>query len=145
MTVQAQIDSYIAEQSPLKGDELRDLHQRILAMSPGCKLWFLDGRNEAGKIVSNPNIGYGALTIDYANGDQKEFYRVGLSGNTTGISVYVMGLEDKTYLSRTYGPKLGKAKITGYCVKFRSLKDVDIDALDEMIATHMGGRTLASA
>jgi hypothetical protein len=111
----------------------------VLKIAPKCKLWFLDGRNSENKIVSNPNIGYGSKTINYANGETKEFYQIGLSANTAGISVYIMGIEDKKYLSETYGERLGKAKVTGYCVKFRNLKDVNIDVLEEIVANHMGG------
>jgi len=139
MNVQGQIDQYFSEQPPPKRDGIRALHQRILNLSPGCRLWFLDGRNDEGKIVSNPNVGYGLHEIRYANGETKDFYEVGLSANTTGISVYVMGLEDKTYLPRTYGDRLGKAKITGYCIKFKSLDDIDLGVFDEIVANHMGG------
>jgi hypothetical protein len=66
------------------------------------------------------------------------FYRIGLSANTSGISVYVMGLKDKTYLSATYGARLGKAKVTGYCIQFRSLKDLDLGVLEEVVADAMG-------
>ena len=138
MSVQERIDRYIADQSPAKGEELRDLHRRILEISPDAKLWFLDGRNDEGKIVSNPNIGYGSQTISYANGDSREFYKIGLSANTSGISVYVMGLDDKKYLSETYGPRLGKAKVTGYCIKFKSVKDVDRGVLEEVVANALG-------
>ncbi len=140
MNVQEQIDKYIADQVQPKRGELLDLHRRIVGMSPTCKLWFLDGRNGEGKVVSNPNIGYGSRAIKYANGDLREFYQVGLSANTTGISVYIMGLSDKRYLSETYGDRLGKAKITGYCVKFRSLNDVNVAALEEIIANAMNER-----
>jgi Domain of unknown function (DU1801) len=137
MHVQEQIDRYISEQPRAKSEELQELHGLVLRLSPNCRLWFLDGRNDEGKVVSNPNIGYGAQTTRYANGETRDFYRIGLSANTTGISVYVMGLEDKKYLSETYGAKLGKAKVTGYCVKFRSLRDINVDVLEEMIASHL--------
>jgi hypothetical protein len=137
MTVQAQIDDYIADQSPAKREELRGLHRLILGTSPDCELWFLDGRNGDGKIVSNPNIGYGRQTQSYANGDTRDFYKIGLSANTTGISVYIMGLDDKAYLPQTYGRRLGKAKITGYCIRFRSIQDVDIGVLNEIVADAM--------
>jgi len=136
--VHEQIDGYIGGQLPAKSDELRDLHRRILEISPDAKLWFLDGRNEDGKVVSNPNIGYGSQTISYANGDSRAFYKIGLSANTTGISVYVMGLKDKKYLSDIYGSRLGKAKITGYCIKFKSVKDVDLAVLEEIVEHAMG-------
>ena len=133
MHIQDQIDDYIAGQSGPKRDDLRELHQRIQQISPECKLWFLDGKNEEGKIVSNPNIGYGFQTINYADGKSRDFYQIGLSSNTTGISVYVIGLDDKKYLAETYGPKLGKAKVTGYCIKFRALKDISVKTLEDAI------------
>jgi hypothetical protein len=137
MDVRERIDRYIDDQPPAKREELRDLHQRILAISPEARLWFLDGRNDDGKVVSNPNIGYGAETLGYADGGTRAFYKVGLSANTSGLSVYVMGLEDKTYLAETYGSRLGKAKITGYCIRFRSVKDVDLGVLEEVVADAM--------
>ena len=108
---------------------MRALHRLILKAMPRCKLWFLDGRNDAGKIVTNPNIGYGLQTMTYAGGRTREFYQVGLSANTSGISVYIMGLDDKTYLAKNYGKKLGKASVSGYCIKFKALKDIDTDTL----------------
>ncbi len=133
MNVQAHIDAYIAGLAEPKRSELLELHQLTRNISPDCTLWFLDGTNEKGKVVSNPNIGYGMYTIRYADGSKKDFYSVGLSANTTGISVYIMGLEDKTFLAKTYGEKLGKASVTGYCMKFKTLKDINIDVLKQAI------------
>lgn len=127
-----QIEAYIAGQAEPKRDEMRELHRRILHISPDCRLWFLDGK-DGEKTVSNPNIGYGVQTIGYANGKSRLFYRIGLSANTTGISIYIMGLEDKKYLPLTYGHRIGKASVTGYCIKFKSIKDINIDVLEEMI------------
>ena len=138
MTVREQIDRYIETQAPAKRADLRDLDQRILAISPDAQLWFLDGRDETGKVVSNPNIGYGTQTLSYADGGSRPFYKLGLSANTAGLSVYVMGLKDKAYLPRTYGARLGKAKITGYCVRFRSVKDLDLAVFDELVADALG-------
>ena len=133
MGVQEQIEQYITSQPELKRADMQALHQRIQQVLPGCKLWFLDGKDGSNKTVSNPNIGYGAYTIQYANGTTREFYQVGLSANTTGISVYIMGLEDKKYLADTYGKTIGKASVTGYCIKFKALKDIDIDVLEAAI------------
>ncbi len=133
MTTKAQIKEYSASQPEAKRAELEALHKHILRLSPKCKLWFLDGRDEKGKVVSNPNIGYGLRTIKYADGKTKEFYRIGLSANTVGISVYILGIEDKTYLAKTYGKKIGKAQVTGYFIKFKTLKDINADVLDAAI------------
>nr|WP_294942024.1 DUF1801 domain-containing protein [uncultured Mucilaginibacter sp.] len=133
MSIQEQINEYIATQPEAKCTDMQELHTRILQALPGCKLWFLDGKNSENKVVSNPNIGYGAYTIKYADGTTREFYQIGLSANTNGISVYILGLEDKTYLANTYGQDLGKASVTGYCIKFKKLKDINIDVLETAI------------
>jgi len=133
MTVKEQIKEYIAIQPEPKRSDMQELHHIILQVMPACKLWFLDGKNSDGKIVSNPNIGYGLQTIKYADGKTKEFYQIGLSANTTGISVYIMGIEDKKYLAQTFEKKLGKASVTGYCIKFKTLKDINIDILEAAI------------
>ena len=138
MNIKAQIKEYIASQPEAKRSDLQALHHSILQIPiaigmPACKLWFLDGKDDKGKIVSNPNIGYGLYTIKYADGTNREFYKIGLSANTTGISVYIMGIKDKTYLAQTYGEKIGKATVTGYCIKFKALKDINLEVLEAAI------------
>src|SRR3954468_1304949 len=133
MNVQEQIKNYITSQPEPKRTDMQELHRITLQVLPACKLWFLDGKNSENKTVSNPNIGYGSQTIQYADGKTREFYQVGLSANTTGISVYILGIKDKTYLAKTYGKKLGKASVSGYCIKFKMLKDINIDVLEAAI------------
>ena len=147
MNVQEQIKKYITSQPETKRADMQELHKFILQVLPGCKLWFLDGKNSENKTVSNPNIGYGSYTIKYANArlndavgqaETREFYQIGMSANTTGISVYIMGIKDKTYLAQTYGNKIGKASVSGYCIKFKSLKDINIDILEAAIRYGLG-------
>ena len=133
MNVQEQIKKYITSQPEPKRSDMRELHRIILQVMPACKLWCLDGKNSENKTVSNPNIGYGSYTIKYADGTTREFYQIGLSANTTGISVYILGIKEKTYLAQTYGKKLGKASVTGYCIKFKTIKDINIDILQSAI------------
>ncbi len=129
MEIPERVEGYLAGQPEPKQADLRQLHALVLAEFPECQLWFTDGTNEVGKVVANPNIGYGVYTITYADGSSREFYRIGLSANTSGISVYVLGLDDKTFLTRTYGDSIGKASVTGYCIKFKRLSDINLDAL----------------
>ncbi len=133
MNTQEQIKKYIDSQPEPKRAEIETLHKRILQVLPKCNLWYLDGTDDKGKIVANPNIGYGTQAIKYAGGKTKEFYQIGISGNTTGISVYVMGIEDKKYLPENYGKTIGKASVTGYCIKFKTLKDLNINILKAAI------------
>jgi hypothetical protein len=133
MSVKEQIANYIASQPEPKRSDVQELHRVLLQVSPKFKLRFLDGKNSEGKIVSNPNIGYGSYTMKYADGTTREFYQVGMSANTTGISVYILGIDDKTYLAKTYGKTLGKASVTGYCIKFKKLKDINLPVLEAAI------------
>jgi len=133
MNVQEQIREYISSQPEPKRGDMQALHRMILKVRPKCKLWFLDGKNDEGKTVSNPNIGYGAYTMKYTDGTTREFYQIGLSANKIGISVYILGIEDKKYLSQAYGKELGKASVTGYCIRFKTLKDINIEILEAAI------------
>ena len=133
MKIIEQIKTYIAGLPESKSCEMETLHTKMLLLMPACKLWFLDGKDQKGKTVSNPNIGYGNYHIKYADGSEKEFYKIGLSANTTGISVYLMGIKDKTYLTKMYGNSIGKATITGYCIKFKTLKDIDLKVLEAAV------------
>jgi hypothetical protein len=133
MNVHEQIKDYINSQPEAKRSDMQLLHLLMLKVLPEGKLWFLDGKNSEGKTVANPNIGYGIQTIKYADGTTKDFYQIGISANTTGISVYIIGINDKTYLVQTYGKILGKASISGYCIKFKTLNDINIAVLETAI------------
>lgn len=133
MDVQDQIKECISSQPEAKRNDMQELHQRILQAMPGCRLWFDNGVNAEGKTVTNPTIGYGFQVIKYADGKTRDFFQIGLSANTTGLSVYILGIEDKKYLAHTYGEKIGKASVTGYCIKFKKLKDINIDVLEAAI------------
>lgn len=129
MDIERQIKTFIHSQPEPKRTQLQQLHALALRILPNGQLWFLDGKDENGKVVTNPSIGYGCRTTTYADGKSKDFYQVGLSANKTGISVYILGLEDKTFLAKTFGKNLGKAKVTGYCIRFNTLGDIDVGVL----------------
>ncbi|MFM9905188.1 MAG: hypothetical protein ACKVQJ_11530 [Pyrinomonadaceae bacterium] len=68
----------------------------------------------------------------YADGTVSEFYQIGLSAGQRGISIYILGIEDKKYLAETYASSLGG--VTGYCIRFKTLKDINTDVLKAAIA-----------
>jgi len=144
MDVEEHIEQYIASLPETKRSDMKVLHQLALQVLPGGKLWFLDGKDDKGKTVSNPNIGYRLRSIKYADGKSRDFYKIGLSANATGISVYILGISDKTYLAQTYGKNLGKASVTGYCIKFKTLRDVNLDILEDAIRFGMEYENLTS-
>src|SRR5260221_11019505 len=130
MNVQRQIKEYITGQPEPKRSDMQELHRIILEIMPVSRLWFLDGKDSENKTVSNPNIGYGLHTIKYADGKTREFYTIGISANKTGISVYILSIKDKIYLAKIYGKQIGKASVTGYCIKFKTLRDINIEVLE---------------
>lgn len=133
MNVKEQIKKYITSQPEPKRSDMHELHRITLRALPKCKLWFHDGKNSKNQTVSNPTIGYGSYTIKYADGKTREFFQVGMSANSTGISVYILGVKDKKHLAKTYGKKLGKASVTGYCIRFKTLKNINVDVLEAAI------------
>lgn len=133
MIVQEQIKKYITSIPEPKRSDMKELHRLILQVLPGCKLWFDEGKNSENKTINNPTIGYGSHTIKYANGKTREFFQIGISANKTGISVYILGINDKTYLVQTFGKKLGEANVSGYCIRFKTLKDINIDILETAV------------
>ena len=133
MEVEEQIKNYIGSQPEPKRKDIQQLHNLMLQVLPNGKLWFDSGKDANNKTVNNPTIGYGLYTIKYADGKTKDFFQIGLSANTTGISVYVLGIKDKAYLSQTFGKDLGKASVTGYCIKFKALKDINTEVLEAAI------------
>ena len=67
------INAYFESLSSEKREDMLLLHRSILSIHPDCRLWFLDGKNEEGKVIANPNVGYGHYTIQYADGSTKDF------------------------------------------------------------------------
>lgn len=144
MIAEKQIEAYSTSQPEPKRSDMQALHTRILGVMPPGKLWFDNGKDAENRTVANPTIGYGQYTIKYADGKTRDFFQIGLSANTTGISVYIMGIRDKMYLARTFGEKIGKASITGYCIKFKKLSYINPDVLEAYHTVRAGSapRTL---
>jgi len=84
MSVEDEISSYLASIPKPRQSDMRRLHAAVLEMEPGRRLWFFDGKDEAGKVVSNPSIGYGALTMRTGTAVTAIY--------TTGESVYGFAL-----------------------------------------------------
>ncbi|RYY89154.1 MAG: DUF1801 domain-containing protein [Chitinophagaceae bacterium] len=133
MTTENQIAQHFNSQPEPKREDLHSLHALMKRIMPEGRLWFDEGKDESGKVVTNPTAGYGLQVIQYADGKTKDFFQVGISANATGISVYILGIKDKTYLAKTFGEKIGKAKVTGYCIRFKALMDVDLAVLEAAI------------
>jgi hypothetical protein len=55
-TTDEQIRDYIASQPEPKRSDMEELHRSVQRLMPGARLWFLSGKDETGKTVSNPRV-----------------------------------------------------------------------------------------
>jgi hypothetical protein len=131
--VQRQIQAHFTQLEVNKSKEIQHLHNLIVKINPTCKLWFDNGIDDEGKVVTNPTIGYGLQTLHYAKGYTREFFQIGICATTTGVSIYLIGLKDKNILKETFAPSIGKATVTGYCVKYKRLSDLNSETLMKLI------------
>ncbi len=133
MNTQEQIYELINSQPEAKRREMQELHNLILTLMPNCKQWYFDGKNEEGKQVAHPTIGYGNYIITYKDGSTRDFFRIGLLATPTGLAVHIMGIEDKKFLIDTYGKTIGKAKVGSYGITFKSIADINLEILKDAI------------
>jgi hypothetical protein len=133
-TLVESVDTYLGSHPEPKRADLYKLHERFVNLFPGSPVSYFDGLDDTGKVVANPTLGYGKHTLEYATGASKEVFKLGLSANKSGISLYLMGIKDKTLLKSMFQDRLGKAKVTGYCIRFGKLADIDADILMDVIA-----------
>ncbi len=133
MNTQEQINELIYTQPEAKRREMQELHNLILTLMPNCKQWYFDGKNEEGKQVAHPTIGYGNYIITYKDGSTRDFFRIGLLATPTGLAVHIMGIEDKKFLIDTYGKTIGKAKVGSYGITFKSIADINLEILKDAI------------
>lgn len=75
-------------------------------------------------------IGYGVYKYEYSSGRKGEAHTLGFYPRKGKITVYLM---DGTARYSDLLEKLGKHSITGYCVYFKRLDDIDLDVLRKII------------
>ena len=64
--------------------------------------------------------------MKYADGREVGWFRIGVASNASYISLYVSG-------AARYKKTLPKANISGSCVRFKRLSDLDETALTKML------------
>ena len=132
MTTEDQILHFISLQESSKQQDLLTLHELMTSILPNGKLWMEDGKNEEGKVVTNPTIGYGEFEQSYASGKKKKHFQIGLALTKHGISIYLLGIRGKLDLANLC-TEIGQAKVTGYCIQFKSITKIDMNILQRAI------------
>ncbi len=125
----APFDQFAAQFEWAQHSEITQLHELIVSLLPNGKLHVESGVSDNGKIIHNPTLCYGELDLPLSGGKTRRTFQIGLTSNATGLSVHVMGLRNKCSLKELMGPNIGKASITGYCLRFKTIKSVSLEAL----------------
>lgn len=125
----ASVEEFIATNDP--DGSLARLDAVITAALPGAARVLWQGVFWGGTDQSI--IGYGTIEQPRPRGRTSEWFLIGLARQKNYLSLYVNAAEDGAYLSRTYGPRLGRAKVGSASVSFSSSDDVDLGVLDELV------------
>lgn len=83
-------------------------------------------------------IGFGAAAYKYKSGREGKWFIIGLSARKRYNSLYIWGFEDGRYLLEAYGDKLGRVKYGKCCLNFKTLADLDLSVLREVVDLAVG-------
>lgn len=100
---------------------------------PHLERSFHDEKNEHSKQVSNPTYGFGSFEHTYAKGEVKIHFQIGVAATSSGISFYLLGIRGKLNLPHLC-VGLGKAKVTGYCIRFKNFAELDQQILKKVLS-----------
>jgi len=125
------VEEHLAGLQGSQGDDIRRLHVEIADRLPGHEVRLYEGKFWGGS--DQQIIGYGMVDYQNRSGQDVEWFLVGLAAQKNHISMYVNAVEDGAYLLRQYEKKLGKAKVGSASISFKSIDDVDFEALMELV------------
>jgi hypothetical protein len=125
------VTAFLGSLEGKQGDDMRYLDSLISERMTGHERHLYEGKFWGGS--DQQIVGYGVL--DYANrtGDDVEWFLVGLAAQKNNLSMYVNAVSDGAYLLREYEGRLGKVKLGSASIGFRSVEDVDLDSLMELV------------
>jgi hypothetical protein len=87
-------------------------------------------------------VGFGAYHYKYASGREGDWPRIGLSPRKANLTLYFMdGFGDHSNLL----DKLGKYKTAKSCLYIKSLEDIDVSVLKEMISKSYKNKAMGEA
>jgi hypothetical protein len=116
-------EEYIAAVEEPKRQELQQLHDLVRTLLPKFE-----------PVIISGIMGYGQF---HYKGKSKacegEWFRVGLSANKTGISIYICAGDENGYFPEQARDRLGKATVGRSCIRFKKLSDINLDVVEEIL------------
>ena len=114
--------AFISAQPAERQDDLRALDALIRREAPA-----LDPAEHAGMM------GYGRFHYRYASGREGDAVKIGVAINKNGLSLHLLAANSKGYVAEQFASRLPKANVGKSCVRFRSLSDLDLEAVAELV------------
>lgn len=78
-------------------------------------------------------VGYGSYHYKYQSGREGDSLRVGFSPRKQALTIYGLVMYDLMHTNNELLKKLGPHKVGKGCLYIKSLKDIDIETLKQMI------------
>lgn len=126
------VDQHLAELPDAVRADLIELDRLITESMPGVGRTLWEGRFWGG--TDQQIIGYGDFTYTGSNKKTVEWFVVGLAAQKNHLSLYVSAADEQGYLVRRYADRLGKVKMGSAVVNFKSVSDLDLAAVRELVA-----------
>lgn len=122
---------------PVKAKSVKEY---INALEPGrrSQILFLDDLIKKTSPNLKPHFAYnmpGYGTFKYLNYKKEEidWPVIALASQKNYISIYVCALEGNVYIAEKYKDKLGKVSVGKSCIRFKDVKDLNLDELTKVI------------
>lgn len=128
---QTSISEFIESLEADSAKQIEQIHKRISKVMPNEPTVMWEGVFWGGS--DQRIIGYGELSYTNSKKEQVEWFMVGLAQQKNYITVFVSATDGKQYITEKYKGKLGKAKIGKSTVSFKSVDDIDLDKLVELL------------
>lgn len=116
---------------PAKGEVVRAVHEVLNDAMVGHAVSMWEGKMWGG--TDQEIIGYGDLSYERPSG-VVEWFIVGLAAQKNHYSVYVNAVDGDGYLPQRYAKRLGRVEIGSASIGFKSLDDIDLTVLREVVA-----------
>lgn len=78
-------------------------------------------------------LGYGSFRYKNYKKEEIDWPIIALASQKNYISVYVCALDHGKYLAEKHKAELGKVSVGKSCIRFKSLSDVDLAALQKVL------------
>jgi hypothetical protein len=115
------VDEFIAAVEPARQEDCRTLMTMMAhATGVGPKMW--------GPAI----VGFGDIHYKYESGREADWFPIGFSPRKNDLTLYLMGGLDPALLN-----KLGKHKRGKGCLYINKLSDIDLNALDDLLAASL--------